>query len=118
MRTNRPLWEGASIELNWNVNWNYNVNKSLQSDSLGFTTENSKVVSGDVSRSYLSFPSLLFFKFLNTSIEQVQKQYEAARGNPGDTRSNDAKISDAFEKGLEALPFAQKFLGNLVPRPN
>ncbi|MBF8294664.1 MAG: hypothetical protein HW389_1209 [Bacteroidetes bacterium] len=118
MRTNRPLWEGASIELNWNVNWNYNVNKSLQSDSLGFTTENSKVVSGDVSRSYLSFPSLLFFKFLNTSIEQVQKQYEVARGNPSDTRSNDAKISDAFEKGLEALPFAQKFLGNLVPRPN
>ena len=118
MRTNRQLWEGASIELNWNVNWNYNVNKTLQSDSLGFTTENSKVVSGDVSRSYLSFPSLLFFKFLNTSIDQVQKQYVAARDDPNDVRSNDAKISDAFEKGLEALPFAQKFLGNLVPRPN
>ncbi len=118
MRTNRPLWEGASIELNWSVNWNYSVNKTLQSDSLGFTTENSKVVSGDVTRSYLSFPSILFFKFMNTSIEQVQKQYELVRDDPNDKRSNDAKISDAFEKGLEALPFAQKFLGNLVPRPN
>lgn len=118
MRTNRPLWEGASIELNWNLNWNYNVNKTIQSDSLGFTTVNSKVVSGDVSRSYLSFPSILFFKFLNTSIEQVQKQYVLARDNPSDVRSSDAKISEAFEKGLEALPFAQKFLGNLVPRPN
>ncbi len=118
MRTNRPLWEGASIELNWSVNWNYNVNKTLQSDSLGFTTENSKIVSGDVSRSYLSFPSILFFKFLNTSIEQVQKRYELAREDLNDVRSNDAKIADAFEKGLEALPFGQKFLGNLVPRPN
>jgi cell surface protein SprA len=117
-RTNRPLWEGASIELNWSVNWNYNVNKTIQSDSLGFTSENNKVVSGDITRSYLSFPSFLFFKFMNTSIEQVQKLYEFAHDNPNDLRSNDAKISEAFQKGLEALPFGQKFLGNLVPRPN
>ena len=118
MRTNRPLWEGASIELNWNVNWNYNLNKTLQSDSVGNTTVNSQVISGDVTRSYLSFPSILFFKFMNTSIEQVQKLYSFAKDNASDLRTNDAKISDAFEKGLEALPFGQKLLGDLVPRPN
>jgi cell surface protein SprA len=118
MRTNRSLWEGASIELNWSVNWNYNSNTTLQSDSIGNTSINSKVTSGDVSRSYLSFPPILFFKFLNTTIDEVHKEYMAARDDPNDIRNNDAKISDAFENGLEALPFGKKFLGNLVPRPN
>ena len=118
MRTNRPLWEGASIEFNWSVNWNYNSNTTLQSDSLGNTSINSQVISGDVSRSYLSFPPILFFKFLNTTIDEVHKEYMAALDDPNDLRTSDAKISDAFENGLEALPFGKKFLGNLFPRPN
>jgi cell surface protein SprA len=118
MSTNRALWEGASININWNVGWNYNVNRTLQSDSLGFTTVNSLVVSGDVDRSFLSFPSFLMFKFLKTSIDEVEKRYVAVRDDPNDTRPNDAKISEAFEGGLEAIPLAKKLLGNLVPRPN
>ncbi len=118
MRTNRPLWEGASIEFNWSLNWNYNSNTTLQSDSLGVTSVNNQIISGDVTRSYLSFPPILFFKFLNTSIDEVHKEYLLALDNPNDTRSDDAKISDAFENGLEALPLGRKLLGDLVPRPN
>ena len=118
MRTSRPLWDGASLEINWNLGWSYNVNRTLQSDSLGFTVENNKVVSGDVDRSFLSFPSFPMFKFLNTSVAEVQRLYVTARDNPDDTRTDDAKIAEAFENGLEALPLGKKILGNLFPRPN
>jgi hypothetical protein len=118
MRTNRPLWEGASLEINWNLDWSYNSNKTLQSDSLGVTTANNTVISGDVGRSYLSFPSFAFFKFLKTSVEEVQLKYIAMRDDPNDLRSNDAKIAEAFENGMEALPFGAKFLTKLMPRPN
>ena len=118
MRTNRPLWEGASLEINWNLDWSYNSNKTLQSDSLGFTIVNNTVISGDVGRSYLSFPSFAFFKFLKTSVQEVQLKYAAMRDDPNDLRTNDAKIAEAFENGMEALPLGKKFLSKLVPRPN
>jgi cell surface protein SprA len=118
MKTSRPLWEGASIDINWNIGWSYNVNRTLQSDSLGFVIENSRVVSGDVDRSFLSFPAFPIFKFLNTSVDEVYQRYQMARNDPSDLRSNDAKIAEAFEGGLEALPFAKKLISNLFPRPN
>ena len=118
MRTSRPLWEGANLEINWNLGWAYNVNRTIQSDSLGNPFVNNNVVSGDVDRSFLSFPSFAMFKFLNTSISQVEKLYVTARNDPNDTRTDDTKIADAFENGLEALPLGKKILGDLVPRPN
>jgi cell surface protein SprA len=118
MRTSRPLWEGASLEFNWNVGWSYNVNRTLQSDSLGVAHEISSVISGDVDRSFLSFPQVLFFKFFRTSIQDVQNLYGSFRADPTDTRPDDAKLADAFENGLEALPFARKLLGDILPRVN
>ncbi|MBI3587132.1 MAG: cell surface protein SprA [Ignavibacteriales bacterium] len=118
MRTSRTLWDGANLEVNWNVGWSYNVNRTIQSDSLGVPFESNRVVSGDVDRSYLSFPPILFFKFLRTSIEDVQKQYEQLRVDAADTRTPDAKLAQAFEEGFEALPLMKKILGNILPRPN
>jgi len=118
MRTSRPLWEGASLEINWNVGWSYSANRTLQSDSLGVAFETNKLISGDVDRSYLSFPPVLFFKFFRTSIEDVQKGYEKLRIDKNDARSNDAKLAEAFENGMEALPFTRKLIGSIWPRPN
>jgi len=118
MRTNRSLWDGASLDLTWSLDWSYNSNRTLLSDSLGFTTVNNTVISGDVGRSYLSFPSFAFFKFLKTSVAEVQLQYVAMRDDPNDLRTDDAKIAEAFETGMEALPFGKKFLSKLMPRPN
>ncbi len=118
MRTSRPLWEGANIEINWNVGWSYTVNRSINTDSVGVPTESNKVVSGDIERSYLTFPPILFFKFFRTSIEDVQKEFERMRIDPSDTRTADAKLAKAFEDGLEAVPLLKGLIGDLVPRPN
>jgi hypothetical protein len=118
MRTSRPLWEGASLEINWNVGWSYSLNRTLQSDSLGVAFVNNEVVSGDVDRSYLSFPPILFFKFFRTGVEDVQKEFERLRVDRSDIRSADVKLAEAFENGMEALPLMRKLLGNILPRPN
>jgi cell surface protein SprA len=51
-------------------------------------------------------------------VEEVNKVYERLKADREDTRTNDAKLSQAFEEGLEALPLSKKLLGDLIPRPN
>ncbi|MFH0992381.1 MAG: cell surface protein SprA [bacterium] len=118
MKTSRPLWEGARLQLDWRLNWTFNSNKTLQSDSLGVAHEVNRVISGDMDRSFMTFPPVLFFKFLNTGIENVQKKYEGLRDDPGDLRTPAVKLTQAFEEGMEAVSFAKKLFGGLMPRPN
>lgn len=118
MRTSRSLWEGARLELSWNVGWSYNLNKSITTDSLGFPTERNRIVSGDVDRSFLTFPPILVFKMLKTSVEDVNKAFERLKADVGDLRPIDAKLAQAFEEGFEALPFGSKIFGAMFPRPN
>lgn len=118
MRTARPLWEGARIEINWNLSWDYNENSTVQSDSLGRPTLLNKIVSGSVDRSFVSLPPTLFFKFFKTSLTDVDKIYQRLKQDGSDPRTNDAKLSQAFEEGLEAFPISKQILGRIVPRPN
>ena len=118
LRTSRPLWEGADLELSWRVSWSYNENRIIMTDSLGVPSERSHTVSGDVERSYLTLPPVLFFKLFRTSLEDVQKQYQTLKINKSDARPDEAKLSQAFEQGLEALPTLTRILGALAPRAN
>jgi len=118
MRTSRSLWEGASLDLNWNLGWSYNENRTGSTHSDGVPIEGSKVVSGDVDRSFMTFPPVFIFKFFKTGIEEVNKTYERLRNDGSDTRTDDAKISQAFEDGFESLPIFKKILSNIMPRVN
>jgi len=118
MNTSRPLWEGASLSLNWKLSWAYNSNTSLITDSLGNPSIQSRSVSGNVDRSFLSFPPVLFFKLFKTGVDQMGNLYEAMRNDPNDTRASSEKIAQAFEDGFEALPLSRKILGSIAPRLN
>jgi len=118
VRTSRPLWAGARLELNWNLGWSYNVNTSVVTDSLGIPTPLNRVVNGDVERSFLTFPPILVFKMLKTSVEDVNKRYTELNQDINDIRSQDEKLAQAFEEGFEALPIGAQILGKMFPRPN
>jgi cell surface protein SprA len=118
MRTSRPLWEGARLDLNWNVGWSHSVNRTITTDSLGIPTERSRVVAGDVERSFLSLPPTFIFSIFKTSVEEVNKRYERLKAERTDTRTNDAKLAQAFEEGMEAFPITRKIFGSLFPRLN
>jgi len=120
MHTSRPLWTGATIQLDWKVGWTYNENSTSATDSLGHIIPSSisSSVSGGMDRSYISLPSVLMFKFLNTNLENVNDKFNAMKQDGSDTRDDAAKLSQAFEQGLEAFPWLTKILGSLAPRAN
>lgn len=118
MRTSRTLWEGARLDLNWTLGWSYNQSRTIRTDSLGVPQELSRNISGDVSRSYMTFPGSGFFKILGTGIIEVNKNFEALRRNSTDTRPDDRKLIEAFEEGMEAIPIGRNLISALMPRPN
>ncbi len=117
MRTNRKLWEGADLDLNWRVSWTYNQSRVILTDSLGQSFERSRTISGDVERSFMSFPPVLIFKLFKTSVADVNKKYEELK-QVKDGRPAEQKLTEAFEQGLEALPILTKLIGPLMPRAN
>lgn len=116
LKTNRQLWPGASIEINWKVGWQYSRNTALVTDSLGSVVAPQTVVTtgGSVERSFLSLPPVLFFKVFKSDLEDVGKKYdEYSQEMP-----QQEALTQAFEKGMEALPIFDRFFGEYMPRPN
>ncbi|MBI5645506.1 MAG: cell surface protein SprA [Ignavibacteriae bacterium] len=118
IKTNRPLWEGARIELNWDLRWSVNKNYQFSTDSLGIQTITSLTSTGQLERSYLAFPDFLFFSFFNTNIEAVNARYKELMSDAGDRRSQSEKLTQAFEEGFEAIPWLTRVLGGFLPRVN
>jgi cell surface protein SprA len=119
LKTSRGLWEGARLDLNWSLAWTYNRTQNLLADSItGIPLIMNQTTTGNLERSYLSFPDFLFFKFFNTSLEQVSKIYAGLKADPSDTRNDEEKLSQAFEQGLEAIPWLSKIFGQYYPRVN
>jgi cell surface protein SprA len=116
-KTQRPLWEGAKIDLTWKVSWSLNKSSTLTVDSLGHVTPNgSPNVSGTLSRSFLSFPPVLFLSAFKSGIKVVHDKYDPNSTDP-------MALSDAFESGFESLPIFSNFkflkdVSEYVPRPN
>jgi hypothetical protein len=119
LQTSRPLWEGASLDLNWKVGWIYNDNRTGDVDSFGYPHKMISAVGGNMNRSYISLPSFLMFKFFNTNLENVNKKYtELKQQDKTNSRTDADKLSQAFEEGLEAFPWITKILGSIAPRAN
>lgn len=118
-KTSRALWEGARLDLNWNVGWAYNRTENIQTDSVfGIPTLLNTTTSGSVDRSFLTFPDVLFLGSFKTSLKDVSKRYGELKADPSNTLSDEEKLSQAFEQGFEALPILKKLFGDYYPRVN
>ena len=118
MNTSRPLWEGASLSLNWKLSWAYSSNSSVITDTLGVPSIQSQNITGNVDRSFLTFPPILFFKFFKVGVDQMYTLFQTMQMDPNDTRASSEKIAQAFEDGFEAIPLSKKILGSIAPRVN
>ncbi|HEX9614964.1 MAG TPA: cell surface protein SprA, partial [Bacteroidota bacterium] len=118
MRTSRPLWEGARIDLNWTLSWSYNSTRTIRTDAFGVPTQLSRTVNGDVSRSFITFPNAFIFSVFKTGMEEVNKRFEQLKISGADRRPEDVKLIEAFEDGMEALPIGKNLISALMPRPN
>ncbi len=117
LKTSRPLWEGAKIELNWKVGWSLSKSATLTVDENGDLFVANINASGTISRSFLSFPPFLLFSFANNGIKRVHELYNPSSGDLANSLSN------AFIQGFESFPLLSKlsFMKNFAkytPRPN
>ncbi len=111
IRTNRNLWEGARIDLSMNVNIDFSKNKSLKTDEFGVPTVVSSISGGGVERSFLTIP------FLN-NITNVSEIYSKLKEDVTDKRTDDLKMSEAFEDGFETMSGLRRLLGQYTPHLN
>lgn len=114
-KTARPLWEGAKIDINWNVNWSENKNVSLNADGLGNITITNTTATGSLTRSFLSLPPSL--PLVESGIKKVFALYNP---NSADPRKS---LSDAFVEGFETLPILSNLpmfsdVNEYIPRAN
>ncbi|MGA9118260.1 MAG: cell surface protein SprA, partial [Bacteroidota bacterium] len=118
-KTSRALWEGAHLDLNWNVGWSYNRTQNIVTDSLGGIPQIlNSTTTGSVDRSFFTMPDVLFLGMFKTSLKEVSKKYADLKGNSDPTATDDEKLSQAFEQGFEALPLFTKLFGQFYPRVN
>ncbi|MFA6541401.1 MAG: cell surface protein SprA, partial [Bacteroidota bacterium] len=119
LRTSRDLWTGARIDLNWNLGWNYSRNQNIYADSVtGRVSIRSVATGGSIERSFFTMPPTLFLSMFKSGIEDVGKKYTTLVANTADTRSDDEKLAEAFEQGMESLPLLKKIFGSYFPRIN
>lgn len=118
LRTSRPLFEGMRLDLNWKYSWTYSRNRSVLSDSLGRVTLQSQTISGDIERSFFTLPPVFVFKLFGTGMDKVNERFTELKNNRKDTRSNEKKISQAFQEGMEVFPIFSKLFGMMLPRLN
>jgi len=117
LKTSRPLWEGAKIDINWKVGWSLNKNTTISTDDQGNLFVSNINSTGTLNRSFLSLPPSLFLSVFNSGIKRVNELY-----NP-DSPDAASSLSEAFIQGFETFPifarlgFLEEF-SRYIPRPN
>lgn len=117
IRTSKPLWEGARIDLTWRVNWSINKSVTLTSDEFGNTFVNNISSTGAINRSFFSLPPVFIFSVFGSGIKKVNELYNPDAADPT------SNLSSAFVKGMESLPLLSNLgflsdVANYIPRPN
>lgn len=129
--TDRDLWPGARLTLNWNVDWGYNKNYFISTDANGIVdTIRNPLLTGKVARSYLSLPEFFGFNAFDNDIEGVAAAYAKEIKENFDPRPTEdsaltvynrkvtAMVARVFEQKLEALNWLPGEIGRYLPRVN
>ena len=111
--TQRPLWSGANLDINWKINWGENKSYTVNTDDNGNVTLSSPNVTGTTNRSFVVIP----LSFLGTGIKAIHDNYDPTSEDPG------TSLSNAFVSGLETLPILSHIpvlsqVANYIPRAN
>ncbi len=118
IKTNRPLWEGARLDLNWDLRWSLNKNYQIRTTDQGEQIITSITTTGRLERSFLAFPDFLFFSYFNTNMNSVNERFTELKNDPTDMRIESEKLAQAFEEGFEAIPWLSSVMTNFLPRVN
>ena len=116
-RTSRELWEGAKLDVNWNVAWGLTKSTTISTDSLSAPSITNITSTGTIDRSFFSAPPVFFLSFLDNGIVKVSELYNKDDVNPN------SSLATAFVEGFETFPLLSKIpflkdFAKYIPRPN
>ncbi len=117
-KTTRALWEGARLDLSWNIGWSYNRTQTITTDEQGTPRILNTTTTGSIDRSFLTFPDVLFLGVAKSGLKEVSKRFAELKNDTGSPKSEEEKLTQAFEEGFEAFPFLRKLFGQYYPRVN
>jgi cell surface protein SprA len=139
LTTSRPLWNGATISLNWKLSFGFDERDALNINDEGEPTTLYTAKSGDISRTFFSLPPLFGISWLQSGIVDVGNKYQQmsasalnAAGYTGlsptqvvdtarfllSTATHNKIEQDAFMEGFETLPIFGAAIQEFLPRLN
>ena len=126
IRTSRPLWPGATLNLTWRSELGFNRNQSAITDENGVPEFSNIIALHSLNKSYLSFPTIFGLNIFNTDIDKVIALYEKEKAvilaSDLDTIAKNQALQNAlaesFYNGLNALSFIGGDAGRFLPQVN
>jgi cell surface protein SprA len=127
--TTRPLWPGASLELNWNTNFSYNRTQTVETDAFGNPSYTNIMATESFNRTYLSIPAVFGWDIFNNDIDHVIELYEGRRQgilrtvdtteiSPEESQELLNALAESFHDGLEAFGMFSGKVGKFLPAVN
>jgi cell surface protein SprA len=105
LHTSRPLWDGASLDIIWNLKWSFTKTTTILTDSTGYPRSDTAGVvtttAGNTDKTIFSFPLFGLFGSLK-KVGELYGPYYAA--NPNDPNLG-AELATSFQNGLEGLKY-------------
>ncbi|MCX6140421.1 MAG: hypothetical protein NTX15_06260, partial [Candidatus Kapabacteria bacterium] len=123
-QTNRPLWPGATLDLNMRSDVGFSRNQRVITDAAGNPTFSNVIKRETVEKSFISFPDMPFGIF-NDNVEHVISLYNERKvvieADP-DTSSRNSRLLEAlatsFREGFESLALFSGDLARVMPSLN
>ncbi len=123
-QTNRPLWPGATLDLNMRTDIGYTRNQRVVTDANGVPTFSNVNKRQTLERSFISFPDMPFGLFGNNveSVIRLYNERKAVIEADPDTVGRSLRLLDAlgasFRDGFSALSLFSGELGRVLPSIN
>ncbi|MBX3045241.1 MAG: cell surface protein SprA [Candidatus Kapabacteria bacterium] len=130
IKTSRPLWEGARIDLNWKTEVGFNKNQTVVTDEFGNPSFTNIISVESFNRTFHTFPTIFGLNVFNNSIENVIRLYEQEKvfidqaweaGIINDVERNQRyqeALNNSFYEGLEAFSLSKGGAGKFLPAVN
>ena len=123
-QTNRPLWPGATLDLNMRTDIGYTRNQRVVTDVNGLPTFTNVNKRQTLERSFISFPDMPFGLFGNNveSVIRLYNERKAVIEADVDSIGRSLRLLDAlgesFRDGFSALSMFSGELGRIIPALN
>ncbi len=126
IKTSRPLWKGATLDLNWKTSRGYNRNQTVDTDEFGNPTFSNIIAMDNLNKTFFTGPSFFGLHTFGNSIDNVvdifnEKRVAIDNSDMDDLSKNQAlhrALSESFYEGLEAFSITSGEIGKFLPNIN